>query len=103
LVEVLLARADLSLGVVEMIGWVGGVVKAGLAMVLPVLLGVVVVVEVEPSTAVLVVETSLLAVTGAMERAVLGVQCLSDMMEVASLVMLATEGGEQGPVLWGEG
>jgi hypothetical protein len=53
---------------------------------------VVVVVEVEPSAAVLVVEMSLLAVTGAIERAVLGVQCLADVMEVASLVMLETEG-----------
>ena len=40
----------------------------------------------------MVVEMSLLAVTGAMERVVLGVQCLADVMEVASLVMLATEG-----------
>jgi hypothetical protein len=45
-----LDRADLSLGVVEEIGWVGGVEKAGLAMVLPVMLGGVMLVVVEPST-----------------------------------------------------
>ena len=69
----------------------GGVEKAGLAMMLLVL-GVWEVVEVEPSMSVLVVVVRLLVVTGAMERAVLGVQCLADMTEVTSLVMLITEG-----------
>jgi hypothetical protein len=92
LVEVFLDRADLSLGVVVMMGWVGVGEKAGLAIVMPVLVGVGVVVEVDPSMAVLVVVMCLLVVTGAMERAVLGVQCLADVMQVPSLMMLATEG-----------
>jgi hypothetical protein len=65
--------------------------KAGLALVLLVL-WVWGVAEVEPSMAVLMVVVCLLWVTGAMERAVLGVQCLADVKEVPSLVMLVTEG-----------
>jgi hypothetical protein len=109
-VEEVLVRADLSLGVVEEIGWVGGVVKAGLAMLLPVMLCEVVLEMVEPTVdvkvmgagllavtgamlrAVLVMGAGLLAVTGAMLRAVLGVQCLKLVMVVDSLVMFATEG-----------
>jgi hypothetical protein len=88
-----LVRADLSMGIVEEIGWEGGVVKVGLAMVLPVvLLGVMGLEVLEPVADVKVMGASLLAVTGAMLRAVLGVQCLELVMVVASLVMLDTEG-----------
>ena len=75
--------------------------KAGLALVLLVLrvLGIV---EVEPWTSVLVLAVCLLWVTGAMERAVLGVQCLAEVKEVPSLVMLVTEGELSRVLSWGE-
>ena len=56
----------------------------------------------EPSMAVLMVMVCLLWVTGAMERAVLGVQCLADVKEVPSLVMLVTEGELSRVLSWGE-
>jgi hypothetical protein len=92
-VEEVLVRADLSLGIVEEIGWKGGVVKAGFAMVLSVMLLGVMGLEMLVLVAdVKVMGASLLAVTGTMLKAVLGVRCLELVMVVASLVMLGTEG-----------
>ena len=85
--------ADLSLGRVVVLGWVGVAVKVGLVMVLLVLLLVVLGVEsLDPLVGVKVMVPSLLAVTGAMLLAVLGVHWRVLVMLGASLVMLCTDG-----------
>ena len=69
--------ADLSLGRVVVLGWVGVAVKCW---------------SLDPLAVVKVMVLSLLAVTGAMLLAVLGVQWRVLVMLGASLVMLCTDG-----------
>ena len=82
--EKCLAEASLSLGQVV-------VLKVGMGMVLVLLLAVLVGLV---TMSLVMVSGGLLAVTGAMLLAVLGVQCLELVMLVDSLLMLSMAGGE---------